>query len=179
MPGANHLIRNFALVFFVLAVVCLPAGIRFLDGPRKAAAQGARDIVGSWSFLLNETTNADGTKVNTYGVTPKGIIMFDEGGRFSLFIANPQRPKFASGSRLQGTAEEYKAAVQGSISYFGKYSIDEAAKTINFQIEGSSFPNWDGVTQTRPFSISGDELRFTNSSGSSGGKVLVVLKRMK
>ena len=104
--------------------------------------------------------------------------MFDSGGRFSLFIANPERPKFASGNRLNGTPDEYKAAIQGSISYFGTYRVDESGKLINFELEASSFPNWDGVTQQRPFSISGDELRFTNSSGSSGGSVLVVLKRL-
>lgn len=164
--------RNRVLAFFILAIVGLPAGAK-----AQSSAQSAKDLVGSWSFLLNETTSADGTRTNTYGANPKGIIMFDDGGHFSLFIANPERPKFASGSRLQGTPDEYKAAIQGSISYFGKYSVDGGA--IKFQIEGSSFPNWDGVTQTRPFSISGDELRFTNSSGSSGGSVLVVLKRLK
>ena len=82
----------------------------------------------------------------------------------------------AAGCR--GTSEEYKGAVQGSISYFGKYTVDETAKVINFELEASSFPNWDGVVQKRPFSISGDEMRFTNASGSSGGSVLVVLKRL-
>ncbi|MEI9925831.1 MAG: lipocalin-like domain-containing protein [Bradyrhizobium sp.] len=164
--------RNRLLAFFILVLSFLVLG-------PAAKAQSSKDIVGSWSFLVNETTNADGTKVNTYGDNPKGILMFDSGGRFSLFIANPNRANFASGSRLQGTPEEYKAAVHGSISYFGKYTIDENAKAIHFEIEGSSFPNWDGVTQKRPFSISDDELRFTNSSGSSGGAVLVVLKRLK
>ena len=74
-----------------------------------ACNKSSNDIVGSWGFLVNETTNADGTKINTYGVNPKGILMFDSGGHFSLFIANPDRIKFASGSRLQGTPEEYKA----------------------------------------------------------------------
>jgi hypothetical protein len=118
-------------------------------------------------------------KVDTYGKNPLGILMFDGAGRFSVFIAKPDCPKFASGSRLKGSPDEYKDAVQGSISYFGKYGIDENAKVINFEIEGSSFPNWDGVTQKRPFAINGDQLRFTNSSGSSGGNVLVVLKRLK
>lgn len=163
--------RNRVLALFTLTLFCLAFG-------PAGKAQSSKDIVGSWSFLVNETTSADGTKINTYGANPKGIIMFDSGGHFSLFIANPERLKFVSGSRLQGTPEEYKTAVQGSISYFGKYSIDENSKVINFEIEASSFPNWDGVTQKRPFSISGDELRFTNSSGSSGGAVLVVLKRL-
>jgi Lipocalin-like domain len=118
-------------------------------------------------FLVNETTNADGTKINTYGQNPKGILMFDSGGHFSLFIANPNRTRFASGSRLQGTPEEYKGAIHGSISYFGTYSVDENAKVINFEIGASSFPNWDGVAQKRPFSISGDEMRFTNTSAQA------------
>jgi hypothetical protein len=143
-----------------------------------SSAQASKDIVGSWGFLVNETTRADGTKFDTYGAKPKGILMFDSNGHFSLFIANVDRPRFASGSRLDGTPSEYKAAVEGSISYFGRYTVDEAAKAINFELEASSFPNWDGVSQKRPFSISGDELRFTNSSGSSGGSVLVVLKRL-
>jgi hypothetical protein len=53
----------------------------------------------------------------------------------------------------------------------------KSAKAINFELEASSFPNWDGVVQKRPFS--GDEMRFTNSSGSSGGSVLVILQRSK
>jgi hypothetical protein len=163
--------RNRIVAFFILTLVCLLFGAR-------VEAQSSNGLVGSWSFVVNETTNADGTKINTYGANPKGIIMFDSGGHFSLFIANPERPKFASGSRMQGTPDEYKAAVQGAISYFGKYSVDEKAKVINFELEASTFPNWDGVTQKRPFSISGDELRFTNSSGSSGGAVLAVLKRL-
>lgn len=160
-----------------LAIFCaLFAGL-MLNGP--AVADAAKDIVGTWSFIVNETTNADGTKVNTYGLHPKGIMMFDAGGNFSLFIANPERPKFASNNRLKGTPEEYQAAMHGTIAYFGKYSVDEKEKIITFQLGASTFPNWDGVTQKRPFTITGDELRYTNSGGSSGGSVLAVLKRVK
>jgi hypothetical protein len=142
----SETMQNRGIAVFILL-------LSFCSFSLSAKAQSSKDIVGSWSFLINETTNADGTKVNTYGIKPKGILMFDSGGHFSLFIANPHRPKFASGSRLQGTSEEYKGAVQGSISYFGKYTIDETAKVINFELEASSFPNWDGVVQKRPFSI--------------------------
>ena len=158
-------------------VVLLASTISLVFAP-NSRAESSNDLVGSWRFVTNETTRPDGSKFDTYGAKPKGILMFDSSGRFSLFIANPERSKFASGNRLNGTPDEYKAAMQGSISYFGSYKVDESAKLINFEIEASSFPNWDGVTQQRPFSISGDELRFTNSSGSSGGSVLVVLKRL-
>ena len=164
--------RYLALCFFPLMIAAA-----LLVAP-PAQAQPAKDIVGTWRFVVNETTGADGTKVNTYGLNPKGVMMFDSGGRFVLFIANPERPKFSSGSRLQGTPDEYKAAVHGAIAYYGKYSIDDAGKILTLELEASTFPNWDGVVQKRPFTITGDELRFTNSGGSSGGSVLAVLKRL-
>jgi hypothetical protein len=91
----SETMQNRGIAVFILL-------LSFCSFSLSAKAQSSKDIVGSWSFLINETTNADGTKVNTYGIKPKGILMFDSGGHFSLFIANPDRPKFASGSRLQG-----------------------------------------------------------------------------
>lgn len=144
----------------------------------SASAETAKDLVGTWKFVVNVTTRQDGSKFDTYGKEPKGIVMFDSGGNFSLFIAKPDPVKFASSNRLDGTPEEYKAAVYNSIAYYGTYKVDEATKTITWSIDASSFPNWYGVTQQRHFSIDGDELRFTNKVGSSGGGVLAVLKRL-
>lgn len=144
----------------------------------SAFAETAKDLVGTWRFVVNETTRQDGSKFDTYGKEPKGIVMFDSGGNFALFIAKPDPAKFASNSRLNGTPEEYKAAVHNSIAYYGTYKVDEPTQTISWSIDASSFPNWYGVTQKRHFSINGDELRFTNQVGSSGGSVLAVLKRL-
>ena len=47
-------------------------------------------------------------------------------------------PKFASNNRQAGTPEENKAFVQGSLAYFGTYSVDEAAKTVTVHIESCS-----------------------------------------
>jgi hypothetical protein len=87
--------------------------------------------------------------------------------------------KFASGRRDEGTQDEYKAVVQGSIAHFGRYEVNEADKTIVFHIETSTFPKWNGIDQKRPFSVSGDELKWTTPSASSGGSAEVVLKRLK
>lgn len=144
----------------------------------SASAETAKDLVGTWKFVVNETTQQDGSKFDTYGKEPKGIVMFDSGGNFVLFIAKPDPLKFASNNRLNGTPEEYKAAVHNSIAYYGTYKVDDATKTISWSIDASSFPNWYGVTQQRHFSIHDDELRFTNQVGSSGGGVLAVLKRL-
>ncbi|HEX5455432.1 MAG TPA: lipocalin-like domain-containing protein [Stellaceae bacterium] len=141
-------------------------------------AETAKDLVGTWKYVVNQTTKQDGSKVETYGKEPKGIIMFDSGGHFMLFIAKPNAMKFASKSRLNGTPEEYKNAVYNSIAYYGTYKVDEPAKILAWSIDAATFPNWYGVTQRRHFSIKGDELRITNRVGSSGGSVLSVLKRL-
>jgi hypothetical protein len=52
-------------------------------------------------------------------------------------------------------------------------------KIITFKIETSTFPNWDGIEQKRPFTITGDELQYTVPAQSGGGTGTVVWKRAK
>jgi Lipocalin-like domain len=60
--------------------------------------------------------------------------------------------------------------IQGSIAYFGTYTVNEADKVITAQIEGSTFPNFVGTDQKRIItSITADELKFTNPAGSKVG----------
>ena len=80
---------------------------------------------------------------------------------------------------MQGTPDENKATMQGSLAYFGTYSVNETDKSYTVQVEGSTFPNWTGTAQKRAFSISGDELTFINAAGSSGGTNEVKWKRVK
>src|ERR1700757_3400456 len=80
----------------------------------------------------------------------------DCGGWGNSTLADP--PKFASNNRETGTAEENKAIVQGSLAYFGTYTVSETDKTITTHIESSTFPNWNGADRKTSFKISGDEL---------------------
>ncbi len=65
---------------------------------------------------------------------------------------------------------------QGTIAHFGRYSVNEADKTIILHIETSTFPNWNGVEQKRPLTLTGDELRWLRLAAESGE---IVLKRAK
>jgi hypothetical protein len=80
---------------------------------------------------------------------------------------------------MEGTPEENKAVVQGSIAHFGKYTVDEANKTITFHIEASTFPNWNGTEQKRPFTVTGEELKWRTIASTGGATAEVVLKRAK
>src|SRR5712671_1183282 len=114
-------------------------------------------LVGSW--ILVSLTAGDSTKQTVpYGPNPKGTMMVDANGRFSITVVRSDLPRFQSNNRMTGTAEENAAIVQGCIAYFGTYSIDEATHVITVNVEGSTFPNFDGGTQTRILSFSGDEM---------------------
>lgn len=136
------------------------------------------EIVGTWTYVSVDTVGTDGSRAPIYGPDPQGIASFDRDGHYILLTARRGQAKFASGNRMKGTPEEYKAVVQGSIAHFGTYAVNEADKTITFHIETSTFPNWNGTEQKRPFTLTGDELRWTTPA-SSGGSAEVVLKRAR
>jgi len=125
-----------------------------------------QQLVGTWTFISSTTKLPDGSPL--WGASPKGLTIFTENGRFVDVIVRSDREKFASNNRLRGTSEENKATAQGTISVFGTYTVDEAGKSYTAYIEGSSYPNLEGTVQTRPFTISGDELTFTNPAPTSG-----------
>ncbi len=70
--------------------------------------------------------------------------------------------------------------VDGTIAHTGTYTIDDGGKTLTLHIQTSTFPNWDGTAQKRPFKVSGDTLTYTVAAPSAGGPAAeVVWKRVK
>jgi len=141
-------------------------------------AQTAKDLVGTWT-LVSAVTEQGGNKTDTFGPNPKGILVVDANGRYVIAFARADLPKVASNNRTTATPEENKAIVQGSNTHFGTLSVNAADKTITFKIETSTFPNWDGTEQKRPFTVTGDELQYTVPAASGGGTATVVWKRTK
>lgn len=154
--------------------------LAFLSDPVLAQQKSLKEqLVGSWMIVSATTTRSDGSKVDTFGTNPKGLQIFEKDGRTSAIITASNLPKFTSGNRATGTADENKAVVQGSVAFFGPYSVNEIDHSFTFQVEGSTFPNWGGGTQKRLIAISGDELTITIPAGSGGGTGESRWKRMK
>jgi hypothetical protein len=144
----------------------------------NAAAQDAKSLVGTWTIVSTDNVDASGNKTPIFGPNPRGSLTFTSNGRYSLTLARTTLPKVAANNRLKGTAEENKAIVDGSLSHFGRYTADD--KTFTFHVETSTYPNWDGTTQPRAFTVSGDELRYSNPAASGGGgRADLVWKRTK
>lgn len=160
----------------------LAAGVLLVTLIFAATYAGAqtlkKQIVGSWT-LVSAVNDPDGKKIDLYGPTPQGQFMFARDGHFSLFLVRPGRMKFASSNYREGTAEENKAALGGYLSEFGTYTINPDGKSITLHIVASSFPNWDMTDQRREIQITGGQMQIGVATGSTGGRNVITVKRVK
>jgi hypothetical protein len=170
---------NWPSIISLSAITAL--GLAQLPGNAVAQTKSLKEqIVGSWTYVSADTVAPDGKKTPTFGPNPSGLTIFGSDGRYVSFVVRADVPKFASNSRTAGTPEENKAAVQGGIATFGRYTINEADHTLTLNIERSSYPNWNGTEQKRPMTLAGDELTYIVPVASGGGgRGEVVLKRVK
>ena len=135
-------------------------------------------LVGTWMVVSWEQMKNDGTTLRQFGANPTGMAIFDAGGRYIITVMRSDRAKFTSNALWQGTAEENKATANGTQTYFGTYSVNEADRSIAIHVEGSSFPNWNDSDQKRFVTIAGDKLTLTIRP-PSGENVDVIWKRAK
>jgi hypothetical protein len=176
----NWSIKAFLGVLLVVAVLSGGAlsGGSYAQAQEKGSAL-AQQIQGTW-ILVSLYNEQDGKKIEPYGPNPRGFIILNPDGRFMYVIMRANLPKFAANNRMQGTAEENQAVVQGSHATFGNYTVvSDKEKMVNVHIEGSTFPNWDGQDQKRVMTVTGDELKITNPNATSGGTNYIIWKRAK
>jgi hypothetical protein len=144
----------------------------------SAFAQAGADVVGTWS-LVSSVTEKDGAKTDQFGAGARGSLVLDASGHFMLTIIGPDLPRFASNNRADGTAEENKAVMSRSIAMIGTYVVNAADKTLVFNVDSSTVPNWNGTQQKRLLATtSKDELRYVTPTASSGGVGTVTWRRV-
>jgi Lipocalin-like domain len=135
-----------------------------------------RQLVGSWTLI---SASAPNPSVEPFGVDD-GFAAFQSNGHFALSLIRSNLPKFASNNRANGSSDENKSIVQGSIAYFGTYTLDPADGTLTLHIDRSSFPNWNGTDIKRMItSLTTQELKYTNPAASVGGSAELAWKKVK
>jgi hypothetical protein len=158
--------------------------IAFMFCAERAVAQKAtkEQLVGTWNVVLVDNVRSDGSRIQLYGPNPRGIAMFDADGHYALQIMSEGRPKFAANDKSKGTAEEYKAAIQGSNCHSGRYTVDELDHTVTLHVENATFSNWEGTDLKWPITVAGDESKITIPHPTTGGGDVVgevLLKRAR
>jgi hypothetical protein len=174
-----------ARVFTVLATCVLAAAlpvaqssnarVRF-DSPLQVQPPKARpapgvlpELVGAWQLITRTVRRSDGTILADpmLGERPPGRLFYDASGVMMLqmmrlgrtaAIPTPANPNDAANPRV----------VLGYDAYFGRYTVDERARTITHHVEGSLFPEDLGKDFVRGFSLDGDTLTLSFTSTADG-----------
>ncbi len=171
---ANRLGIAALVALFLAAGALAPAAL----AQAKVKLDKAK-LVGSWTLVGISNTTPDGKTSQTYGAGD-GVLVFDRSGTFVQVLARADMPKFASNNRNTGTADENKAAVQGSLAIYGRYTVSPKDGTVTLHIDRSSYPNWNGGDQKRIVtSLSASELKWDVPAPSIGGSSSAVWKRSK
>jgi hypothetical protein len=155
---------------FLLFLISTCATLSFAQTSEKLDGQ---QLIGTWTLVSVNNIHPDGSRVHPYGENPKGMLMFDAKGNYTIQILKAVRPTVASGDKNKCTPEENAALVQGSNSHFGKYSVDEKGKIIAFKIEHASFPNWEGTEQKRSYTFTGNSLKYFVTQTTQGGQSVI------
>lgn len=165
---------EYPVLAVLFAAAALATDVRAQPKPSELRQQ----MVGTWS-LSEQWVEQEGKKIQRFGANPKGIAIYDANGRFATILLRTDLPKFASNNAMTGTADEYKAIVQGSNATYGTWSINEEDGSLMSRIEGSTFPGWDGQNQKRTVSIAGDEMRMCVGGAQIGGTACAIWKRAR
>ena len=162
-----------------LALAILQAGI---GGAAQAQTKTLKErLVGTWHFVIAEVTAPDGAKSYPFGPKPRGMVIFTPEGDFMQIHIAAEVPKIANANRLAATPDEYAAIMRGTIAQFGTYVVDEEKKTFTMTFTASTFPNWEGVSQTRTIDkLTDDEMINTNPQvGAGRGSAYNLYKRVR
>jgi hypothetical protein len=135
-------------------------------------------LVGTWTLVAADVEHPDGSRARDYGADPKGMLIIDAQGHYSLQIFKSERPEFASGDKGKGTPDEYKAAVMGSSTHFGTISVDAAGRKLTFHVQSASFRNWEGEQQRRSYELKDGELSYRVAPRPNGDVPISVWQRL-
>ncbi|WP_407529159.1 lipocalin-like domain-containing protein [Methylobacterium oryzisoli] len=139
----------------------VPVLVAALAAASAARAEPANQVLGTWR-MVSARIDPDGRNAPAYGARPNGLLVFTPDMHFVEVLSDADVPRFASNARGQGSAEENRAAMAGSIGFFGTYTVDAAGAFSGNRVEGSTFPNWIGdvrTTEQLQLVVEGDRMR--------------------
>jgi len=171
---------NKMLTVTTLAMLCIGIAVSTTGALAQAKAKISKArLVGSWTLVSIDNTLPDGKTVRGFDQND-GVVIFEANGRFVQFLARSDLPKIASNNRNTGSPDENKAIIQGSLAFYGTYTVNAGDGTVTFHIERSTFPNWNGSDQKRIItSLTAKELKWHNPAATIGGTTETDWKRSK
>ena len=119
-------------------------------------------LIGTW-HLQSYTETAVGASQVSYplGEDAQGSILYAPDGYMAAQLMRPGRKAFSGGDLYLASADEFRDAASGYLSYSGPYHVDEQQGLLSHCVELSLFPNWIGQVQQRVARLDGDTLHLS------------------
>jgi hypothetical protein len=148
-----------------------------MHGMRKEVVP---ELAGTWKLVSFHIQDGSGKLSYPFGKDAQGRLIYESGGRMSLQLMNPGRPRFTTDDPLVSSEAEVRAAFGGYTAYYGTYSVNPDKQTIVHHIEAALLPNWAGTDQQRHYEFDGACLTLKGSLliGDVQGVVSLVWKRL-
>ena len=129
-------------------------------------------FIGTWKLLTITYRSENNEPRYPFGQEFTGLLIYDSSGYVSVQLVRYDRPLFAFDDMFGGTDSEVRAAFEGLNTYFGRFSVDEAAGTVTNHIEAASLPNRRGHEQVRRYEFVEGRLRLHTSPRLLNGEML-------
>lgn len=153
-------------------------GVTLTAGAAEAA--GPNQVLGTWR-MLSAQIDPEGRNQPAYGSHPKGLLSFTPDMHYVEVLTDADVPRFASDVRGQGTDAENRAAMAGSIGFFGTYTVDANGVFTGNDVQGCTFPNWIGDVRTRQrlrIAVEGDDMA-ENFQRPDGTRIVIHWRRVR
>jgi hypothetical protein len=132
-----------------------------------------QQLIGTWTVVSVADVYPNGKKVDDWGKDVGGAATFDANGNFTWMII---------GRNLEAMTGSPRVSARMVIAYYGKYSVDEATRSITFNAVRSTYPNFDNGTRKATFTVSGDSMtQHSTPIATPRGTIVpeVIFKRAK
>jgi len=140
--------KKFLLPVIASVALLISVAGKTTNSSDKIKNMKKNNVAGCWKLVSGYLEN-HGKRLDILGPHPGGMVIFTEDLHFIVVVNNPDIPKFVSGDRSNGTAEEYKTAVTSSLGVYGTYTIDENGDFLEQHVLGSTFQNMNGSSRGR------------------------------
>jgi hypothetical protein len=128
-------------------------------------------IEGQWNLKHWRRVGSDGSEAFPFGRDATGMLVYTSSGGMIVMMAAANRAKIDTHDAIGGPVEDRAAAYSGYLAYFGRYEV--VGNEVHHIIDGSSFPNWSGDVQARPFETDGTNLVLRTPPTEIGGITVV------
>lgn len=159
-------------------LVLIALGVYLMSVPANAAPPNK--VLGTWR-MVSARIDPEGKNLPAYGARPNGLLTFTPDMHFIEVLTDADIPRFASNVRGEGTDAENRAAMAGSIGFFGTYTVDETGEFSGNKVEGCTFPNWVGSVRTRKelrLVVDGDVMT-ENFERPDGTRIAITWQRVR